>query len=236
MNNTLNPATSGNSNKTLWAAIIALGIVVLAMGAMLLRTQGSDSRTQLAAVTPPVAAASDIITEGKAPVATEKAATPAPLPVAKTPVKSKAPVPAPVHTATPQPVQPTTPEPAVARAPAPAEPMKTMCANCGTVERVTPVEQEGSGSGVGAIAGGVLGALVGNQIGGGSGKSLATVAGAIGGGIAGNTVEKKMNKVTHYEVLVRMEDGSTRTLRQASPVAAGTHIIVDGNTLRSAAP
>jgi outer membrane lipoprotein SlyB len=37
---------------------------------------------------------------------------------------------------------------------------------CGTVERVTAVEQPGSGTGLGAIAGGVLGAVVGNQVGG----------------------------------------------------------------------
>lgn len=235
MDNTLTKA-AGGGNKILWAVIAALGIAVLAMGAMLLRTQGSGAHDTVAAVTAPAASASSTgtNTDSKAAPSAEKPAAASVAPAAKAPVKQKATAPA--HTAVPQPIPSTAPEPAVLHAPPPAEPVKTICANCGVVERVTPIEQEGAGSGVGAIAGGVLGALVGNQIGGGSGKSLATVAGAIGGGIAGNTVEKKMNKVTRYEVLVRMENGSTRTLTQTTPLAAGTHVIVDGNSLRSAAP
>lgn len=42
------------------------------------------------------------------------------------------------------------------------------------------------GTGVGAVAGG----LIGNQVGGGKGKTLATVAGAVGGGVVGNKVQK----------------------------------------------
>ncbi|WP_426286755.1 MULTISPECIES: glycine zipper 2TM domain-containing protein [Luteibacter] len=42
------------------------------------------------------------------------------------------------------------------------------------------------GTGVGAVAGG----LIGNQVGGGKGKTLATVAGAVGGGYAGNRIQK----------------------------------------------
>ena len=42
------------------------------------------------------------------------------------------------------------------------------------------------GTGVGAVAGGLLG----NQVGGGKGKTLATVAGAVGGGYAGNQIQK----------------------------------------------
>jgi uncharacterized protein YcfJ len=42
------------------------------------------------------------------------------------------------------------------------------------------------GTGVGAVAGG----LIGHQVGGGKGKTLATVAGAVGGGYAGNRIQK----------------------------------------------
>ncbi|MEO8280017.1 MAG: glycine zipper 2TM domain-containing protein [Ideonella sp.] len=50
----------------------------------------------------------------------------------------------------------------------------------------------------GTAIGGVAGALLGNQIGGGSGKTLATIAGAAAGGYAGNRVQKNMqnNDVT----------------------------------------
>ena len=127
-------------------------------------------------------------------------------------------------------MQPKTPEPAVAR---PPEPVKAACDNCGTVEQVTPVEVPGTGSGTGAIAGGVLGAVVGNQIGDGTGKALATILGAVGGGMAGNAVEKKMNKVTHYEITVRMEDGSHRVVRQTTPAAVGSQVTVNGDSLQA---
>lgn len=52
------------------------------------------------------------------------------------------------------------------------------------------------GTGVGAVAGGVLG----NQVGSGKGKTLATVAGAVGGGYAGNQIQKShQNKNARYE-------------------------------------
>jgi outer membrane lipoprotein SlyB len=128
-------------------------------------------------------------------------------------------------------VLPQNPEPAVARATAPA---RVLCATCGKVESVTPVELEGPGSGAGAIAGGVLGAVVGNQVGGGDGKTLATILGAVGGGMAGNAVEKKMKKITQYDVTVRMDDGSSRTLRQSTPATVGSAVVVNGDTLQPA--
>jgi len=96
---------------------------------------------------------------------------------------------------------------------------------------VTAVEREGEGSGTGAVAGGVIGAVIGNQIGRGQGKDVATVLGAIGGGIAGNQMEKKMKKVTVYQVELRMDDGSRRTLEQANPTAVGARVRVNGDVL-----
>ncbi|MNF19233.1 hypothetical protein D3C80_2238470 [compost metagenome] len=37
------------------------------------------------------------------------------------------------------------------------------------------------------------------------------MVGAVGGGVAGNQIEKTVSKDTHYEVRVRMDDGSHRT-------------------------
>ncbi len=51
------------------------------------------------------------------------------------------------------------------------------------------------GTGVGAVAGGLLG----HQVGGGSGKTLATVGGAVAGGYVGNQVQKNaQEKKTYY--------------------------------------
>jgi outer membrane lipoprotein SlyB len=107
-----------------------------------------------------------------------------------------------------------------------------VCAVCGTVESVTPIQREAAaGSGVGAVAGAVLGGLLGNQVGGGDGKTIATVIGVLGGGWAGNTVEKRMKKETVYQVEVRMEDGSTRSVEQSSPAAVGSRVTVEGNVM-----
>lgn len=95
----------------------------------------------------------------------------------------------------------------------PAEPSKAapVCTDCGVVASVNAIAQKGEGSGLGAIAGGVLGGVLGHQVGGGTGKKIATVAGAAGGAYAGHQVEKNMKSTTHYDVIVNMDDGTTRT-------------------------
>ncbi|MBL8510495.1 MAG: glycine zipper 2TM domain-containing protein [Betaproteobacteria bacterium] len=85
------------------------------------------------------------------------------------------------------------------------------CDNCGVVTEVKTVKQKGEGSGVGAVAGGVLGGVLGHQVGGGRGKDLATIAGAAGGAYAGHQAEKKIKEKTVYQVIVKMENGQTRT-------------------------
>lgn len=51
------------------------------------------------------------------------------------------------------------------------------------------------GTGVGAVAGGLLG----HQVGGGKGKTLATVGGAVAGGYVGNRVQKNaQDKKAYY--------------------------------------
>ena len=137
-----------------------------------------------------------------------------PVVVAQAPAASSMPPPAPV---------------VVAQAP-----VKPACASCGTVEAVTPVAREGQGSGVGVIAGGVLGGVVGNQVGKGAGRAATTILGAIGGGWAGNAIEKKMKKDTSYNVRVRMDDGTIRTVEQSSAPMVGSKVTLDGNTMHPA--
>jgi uncharacterized protein YcfJ len=108
------------------------------------------------------------------------------------------------------------PEPAPMRdeRPAPAP-----CGNCGVVESVREVQQRGQGSGVGAAGGAILGGLLGNQVGSGHGRQLATVAGAVGGAVAGNQIEGNMHSTHSYTIVVRMNDGHTRTFHQSSAPA-----------------
>ena len=110
------------------------------------------------------------------------------------------------------------------------------CANCGEIESVNAIEQPGEGTGLGAVAGGVAGALLGPQIGQGRGTTAATIAGAAGGAYAGHQVEKSMKKARHYEISVRMEDGSYRTITQQSDsgLMSGDKVkIVDGAIVRN---
>jgi outer membrane lipoprotein SlyB len=98
------------------------------------------------------------------------------------------------------------------------------------VEAVVPVQSKGQGTGIGAVTGGVLGAVVGNQFGGGNGKKAMAVLGAVGGGFAGNEVEKNVRSTTAYDVRVRMDDGSTRSVRREQRAAVGTRVVLKDNT------
>ncbi len=113
------------------------------------------------------------------------------------------------------------------------------CRTCGVVETIRQVQvpvKDNSDHLVGTIAGGVAGGVVGNQFGGGSGKTALTVLGAVGGALAGREVERNIRQqqtVTHYELTVRMNDGSTRQFRSAQPFAfaSGDHVRVENNQL-----
>ena len=118
---------------------------------------------------------------------------------------------------------------------APSQHVASVCATCGKVESVAAVKQKGEGTGLGVVGGAVVGGLLGHQVGGGSGKNVATVLGAVGGGMAGNEVEKRARATTMYQVRVRMDDGSVRTITQGSAPAVGQKVTVEGSTLRSRA-
>ena len=141
------------------------------------------------------------------------AKTAAPAPVAKT------------HQAT-KPVQ-------VASAATTLAQAKPHCASCGVVLGVKEVEVKGEGSGVGAVAGGVAGGVLAHEIFDGKNQGLATIAGAAGGAFAGNAIEKNVKTKKHYDVAVRMSDGTTKTLAYAEPPAwkAGDKVKVEGTRL-----
>lgn len=77
----------------------------------------------------------------------------------------------------------------------------------GRVLSVKVEEKEGEGSALGMVAGGVAGALLGHQVGGGVGKDLATIAGAAGGAYAGHKAEQKLKASKVWVVAVRFGNG-----------------------------
>jgi uncharacterized protein YcfJ len=119
----------------------------------------------------------------------------------------------------------------VVRAEPRVTPVAAVCSVCGVVESVSAIENKGEGTGIGAVAGGVLGAVVGHQAGGGNGKKALTVLGAVGGGLAGNEIEKRSRSTTVYRHRVRMADGSTRSVTLDHEVAVGANVRVENNQL-----
>ena len=66
----------------------------------------------------------------------------------------------------------------------------------------------------GALMGGVAGGLAGNMIGGGRGRTIATGIGALAGAFGGALAEKALKSQNGYEYVVRLQDGSMRTVVQ----------------------
>jgi outer membrane lipoprotein SlyB len=107
------------------------------------------------------------------------------------------------------------------------------CTNCGTISAIREVEQKGQGTGLGAIGGAVIGGVLGNQIGRGKGKTIATVGGAAGGAYAGHQIEKSARSTKTWNVTIRMDNGSDRTiaLDTAPALAVGDKVRVEGNNI-----
>ena len=105
------------------------------------------------------------------------------------------------------------------------------CNDCGVIQSLRYVEEKGQASGVGAVAGGVVGGVHGHQIGSGSGNPIATIAGAGAGAYAGHQIEKNRNKKSYWAVTVKMDNGSVRNLTYSSrpPANEGERVkLLDG--------
>ena len=231
--------TFSNSSRYLWAAVGLLGAATIAMGAVLVHERATPAPVAVVAPLAPEQASTLTLAplaKVDLPVSVSKEAVrpalyaqTAPKIIANKPSRTREIVETRevVGQATPDTEWRPLPQ-GVAQAP------KVVCATCGTVESVTPIHLEAAGSGAGVVAGAVLGGLLGNQVGGGDGKTIATVIGALGGGWAGNTVEKRMKKEIVYQVEVRMEDGSTRSVEQSGPATVGSRVTVEGNVMSPA--
>ena len=81
------------------------------------------------------------------------------------------------------------------------------CVDCGKVVGVRVEERAGEANALGVVGGGAVGALLGNQVGGGTGRTLATVAGAVGGAYAGKKLQERHNSQKIWVVDVQYENG-----------------------------
>lgn len=226
-----------SGNKPLWAAVGLLSAAVLAMGGTMLYRQGAQSAVTAAPVA--ALAAPTNAQRTAVPLASNNIADD----LVEKPVEAvKKVVAKPMYRPAPAPrYASVSPAPRAAAYPTSQpsnQPMTysqaSVCATCGSVESVTAVERPGKPSpiSVGSVAGGVIGAALGNQVGRGNGRTLATVLGAVGGGFAGHAIEGQVRKETVYQVGVRMEDGSRRTVESATAPSVGSRVTVDGNGLQ----
>lgn len=92
--------------------------------------------------------------------------------------------------------------------------------------RSVPIQTDSTraavGSGVGALAGGLLG----HQVGGGNGKTLATAAGVVAGAVGGNLVVAHAYRQPGLAITVQFAQrwGGQRTVQITQAIAAGVSI------------
>ena len=196
------------------AVIVFSGVGVAAITGVLPHSLGSSKEsTAPAEAVAPSQAPAPVAAE---PAAVEPAVEPAE-PSAMPPAAPKS-TPRPVHRkiAKAKPVEPVQ----VAAAPVPPPPPAPVAmapqpipGALGVIESVREVKEAPKTNGAGPILGGLGGALAGHQVGQGKGNVLATLAGAAGGALGGLAVEGKVRETRHWDVLVRLDDGTTQTLR-----------------------
>jgi outer membrane lipoprotein SlyB len=97
------------------------------------------------------------------------------------------------------------------KAPVVAKPARpAACVDCGVVVAVRAEEKKGKGTGLGAVIGGVAGAVVGHGI--SDGKDAGTIVGAAGGAVAGHQIERHARATQRFHIDVRMADGTVKTV------------------------
>jgi len=99
----------------------------------------------------------------------------------------------------------------------------------GVVLSTRAVTVEGSQSGLGAAAGGVVGGVAGSHVGGGTGAIVGGTLGAVVGGVTGNAVERQATREDALEIVVQLKGGERRAIVQArgsDPPRPGDAVIV----------
>jgi outer membrane lipoprotein SlyB len=112
------------------------------------------------------------------------------------------------------------------------EPYGDGWARYGHVESIRETVQRQHGDpGGGAVAGAIIGGLLGNAMSGGHGG--ATVAGAIGGAMVGSAASQGGAEQRLYEVLVRFDDGALETFvyQNVLPFRVGEPVALTANGL-----
>jgi outer membrane lipoprotein SlyB len=85
----------------------------------------------------------------------------------------------------------------------------------GVILSVRNITIDGSQSGVGTAAGGVIGAVAGSSIGGRRDSIVGGVLGAVVGGMIGNAVERQGTREDGVELIIELKGGERRAVVQS---------------------
>jgi len=102
---------------------------------------------------------------------------------------------------------------------------------------VLRTERPGTGTGgAGAVAGGVIGGVLGHQVGSGNGRTAATALGVVGGALLGNSIEAQNNGPRVYEsyrVSIQTDNGAFRAYDVPSPgdLRIGDRVRIDNGQI-----
>lgn len=86
--------------------------------------------------------------------------------------------------------------------------LAALCDNCVLVTATRVDTRKGKGSGAGAVGGAVVGGVVGNKV--GDGGTVSTGVGAVAGGLLGHEIEKRLKKHKVWVTTVVGRDGQTQ--------------------------
>jgi outer membrane lipoprotein SlyB len=104
----------------------------------------------------------------------------------------------------------------------------------GAINQFADRRAPGTGSGAGALIGGVAGAIIGRQFGNsGDGRATGTVLGAFGGAILGDHIEREQGGRTIVRVSVNLERGGTRSFdfSNVGDLRVGDRVRIENNQL-----
>jgi outer membrane lipoprotein SlyB len=88
----------------------------------------------------------------------------------------------------------------------------------GVVAHVTPVQIEGTKTPIGALGGAAIGSIAGSGIGKGSGSEIAAVAGGMVGWLIGSAAEEGLTRKNALEITVKLDSGKVISVVQEADV------------------
>jgi outer membrane lipoprotein SlyB len=108
------------------------------------------------------------------------------------------------------------------------DPSRTVRGTIVAMRTINIGAQKENQPGVGALAGGVAGAIAGTQFGGGRGRVATTGLGALAGAGAGHIAERYLTDQEGFEYQVETETGELLTIAQGKEPAmsVGQHVLV----------